>query len=277
MADMTNAQIVNRSSLGKLHSKLWRSEIFRRILSISLALVITLFFALICVAVFFKAKNIVITGNNLYSSEELLNAISFRDEAPNLFAVGENAVETRITAKYPYIKDVKLTRKLPSTLIITVYEDAPIYYTDILGEYFVMTSELRITQRYKVKSLMEEEHPELLHISLPTVSYAIVGRTLEFNRDANYDYITELLRAINASEIGERVNYLDASDKFHISLVIDSGAFKLMLGDNTDLETKLTFARQVIDEQLDEGTVALINVEYTDTVIVTLEDKYFEY
>ena len=71
-------------------------------------------------ASFFNIKNINITNNKIVSEDELKNSIELKDGS-NIFYFNNKLLIDSIK-KNPYIKEAKISRKLPSTLVINVEE-----------------------------------------------------------------------------------------------------------------------------------------------------------
>ena len=84
-------------------------------------------FLLICgalvaaLALFFKVESIEITGTSRYSTDEVERASGVH-VGDNLYLMDKNAVASRITQQLPYVETVKISRRLPKTLCISVTE-----------------------------------------------------------------------------------------------------------------------------------------------------------
>lgn len=72
-------------------------------------------------AVFFKADNIEITGNDRYRTQEVLDASEVMI-GDNLFFMNKYTVAEKISAALPYVESVQINRRLPDTLCIRVQE-----------------------------------------------------------------------------------------------------------------------------------------------------------
>ena len=70
---------------------------------------------------FFKMEQIVITGNDRYSQEEVLLASGLK-VGDNLYLMNKFAVKERIFSALPYVETVAIHRQLPDTLVIELKE-----------------------------------------------------------------------------------------------------------------------------------------------------------
>lgn len=270
-----DAEAVNEASARRYRHKLDNRAIGRRFFYILTALFVCAIFIGICIAVFFRAQNITVTGNSFYTTEELLEACSLSDK-PNLFSVKSSDLEKRVVAKLPYVSKISIKRVLPSSLVINVKEEAPVYYTIIDGDYFLLSSSLRVLVISKDNSFLNEM-PGLIRISTPRVKSAILGYALEFIRDKNFDFTLGLIGDIAETVFNSNINFIDASDKYHIVLIMFDGRYRIQLGNNENISEKLDFVKAVMDKSFNENSIAQINVEYLDSAIVTLGNGLYSY
>jgi cell division protein FtsQ len=204
-------------------------------------------------AVFLKIEKIEVKGNGIYTKEQIIDAsgISIGD---NLYAINKKTARSFITTEYPYIKEVVIRRNLPTTLVFKITEEQPVYYTEICGEYFVLSKSLRILERTYEKP-SNEENPLVL-LLLADVKRAVVGETLEFEKELTFEYINNFMQSVNEHEIADKLTEIDISNKYNI-YVSYQGRFRIYLGDSTETDMKLKFAELMINtfEQDKRGTV----------------------
>lgn len=71
--------------------------------------------------VFFQVEQIEVTGNHRYSQEEIIATTGIQ-AGDNLFRMNKFAIQDHVSEEMPYIEDILIRRKLPSTITITVQE-----------------------------------------------------------------------------------------------------------------------------------------------------------
>lgn len=273
---LNNAELVNKDSFERLKSKNRRKEFRRRIFYFFISVLLCAVVALVCIIFFFGLKHVEIRGNEKYSQDEILAVCSF-EENVNLFGIDFDAAENLITGNFPYIRGVNFKRVFPSTLIITVFEDAPAWFTQIAGDWFVLSDDLRVISRYNMKEEIELLGLPLTYINLPEVNYAVTGETVKFTKTSNYDYIVSFLKELDDYEFFSSVDSIDASDRYHISVYSGNGKYKINIGTSENLDAKIKFVMKVIEEAFDENTIASIDVEYLTSIIVLKQDELFIY
>ena len=86
-----------------------------------------LVFAAICgaiavaLALFFKVETVTVTGNSRYTPQQIAEAGGIQ-VGDNMFFLNKYKASVQITAALPYVETVRISRQLPSTLVVTVTE-----------------------------------------------------------------------------------------------------------------------------------------------------------
>ena len=272
----TNAELVNQDSFERLRSKNRRKEVRRRLFYVIIALVLIVIVGLVCVITFFGLKSIEVRGNSRYSSEEILEA-SGLDTTKNLFSIDFDEVEAAIRRACPYVSHISFERVLPSTLVITVNEDVPGYCTEIHGDWFLLSEDLRVISRHDMVEEIEILSLPLVYLYLPEVDRAVAGEHITFSKTANYAYLLDFLNDLKDEALYPEIDCVDASDRYHMALYAEDGRYLIDVGTSDNLDTKLAFVGKVIEEAFNEFTIASINVEHVNQIIVLEQDRLFEY
>ncbi len=231
---------------GAQHSATFRVSRVKGFLIISALLLIAVFIAVVLLNLFtsyFDLKYIKVEGLLGNSEEEITEASGIK-LGEKLYSLNASEAEKAILSEYPYLLRAKVKRKLPDTAVIELTYDTPMYFTEVTGEYFTLSENMRVLDRSSDRRGLEAEG--LLHLILPTVKKAITGERIEFFDDCE-EYISELLEAFRNSEFADDVNRIYASSKFDISLV-KSGAYRIELGEAKELSLKMKMASKILDE-----------------------------
>lgn len=241
--EISNAEIVNRDTLERLKAKKRHKMIFRRINYILLALVLCFVFVIVCMALFLKIETIEVNGNERYTKEQIIE-VSGISVGQNLYAINKKTAKGFIYAEYPYVNDVVIRRTLPSTLTFRVSEDVPKYYTEICGEYYILSGGLRVLER--TTDMPSTEEQPLIKILFSGIRSAIVGNEVTFEKDLTFEYINNFIQRLNSHERAVELTEIDLTKRYNIYVTYQD-RFKIYLGDNTETEMKLTFAGLMID------------------------------
>ncbi len=274
--EYSNAELVNNDSFLKLRTKNKRKEIRRRIFYFAVGACLIALVTLVCIVVFFGLKKTEIRGNSRYTEEQILEACGF-SSADNLFGIDLKKAKEDIIKKCPYISNVKFQRVLPSTLVITVTEDAPSYCAEIYGDFFLLSADLRIISKHDIYEDIEVLDMPVIYLKLPQVERAVSGERIVFDKSSNYGHLIDFLKKLREHEIYQRTNCIDASDRYHLVLYTDGSRYKIDIGTSDSLDTKIKFVKKVIETAYNENSIVAINVERVNQIVVREQDKLFVY
>lgn len=274
--NMSNAELINNDSFLKLKTKNKHKELRRKLFYLLVGITLTVLVAIICIVVFFGLKNVEIKGNSKYSEEDILKA-SGLSKADNLFGLDLKKAEEKIKNKCPYVSNVDFKIVLPSTIIINVTEDAPSYCTEIYGDYFLLSEDLRIISKHDMYEELEVLSLPIIYLKLPEVSRAVAGEVIKFDKNSSYDHIIDLLGNLKLQSIHSQIDCVDTSDRYHIVLYANDCRYKINLGTSDNLDTKLKFVNKVIEEEYDDGAIVSFNVEKVNQIVVLEQEFLFEF
>ncbi len=182
---------------------------------------------LLSVTVFFPVKNITVSGNSLYTSEEIIEAAGV-NTGDKLFAVSGIKAQRQVTKSLPYVKTLKLKRKLFDSIELQITETANVFLYSCGGKY--------ISADKDNKALAYYDEP-------PTdTSLVIIGQEVEATPGNIIDIEDGLSELINmlyttVSAEGIRIETIDVSNTNSIIMRIE-GRFSVNFGTETDIESK---------------------------------------
>jgi len=246
----------NESTLSSIkyykHTAKLKELFLRRLLPVILILGFLFGFVLY----FFRLQHLYFVNLNGYDAEDIFRAIDVRKNQ-FIFTISDSAIEKRLRAQFPYIEDVEVELALPDTVNLIFTEDSALFYTQMYDEYFVISESMRVLARCDTE---EELEPGLRRITLPPVSYAVVGHELRFFDVSYLPFLTSFLDVIETSDIYRHISAMDLSNRFDIVLSYDD-RLEIELGDNENLETRLLFIKSTIEalEPDDRGVIHIVD------------------
>ncbi len=213
----------------------------------------------------FVVRTVETAGDSPYSAYELVEASGIREDM-HIFSFSEEDLQARLSTYCPYIRSVRLTRRLPSTVTLTVEQDQAVYCANVFGEIVALSPGLRV-----LGTLTEEEAAAYILLRLPDVSEAVAGRQLMFAEERHERYIRLVLDEVTGSAMADRISYMDLRSEHDILLHCD-GMYELQLGNSADLKMKLRMAENAIgDEDFPQNTPARINLSVVSEASIQAE------
>ncbi len=199
----------------------------------------------LCLTMLFNVDHITIEGNTLYSENDLIKTSGI-EKGENLFEVDTAYAEDKLYAVYNYIEEVEVKRSFPNGVTITIVEAEPFAVIEEADGYTLVSAGGKVLERGL------EEVPEGL-LSVRGMS-TITSTEDDIKR-------TELMKKIINSmrELGMRnYDFLDLSDTLEITMIYDNRV-RVELGNELELEYKLQFADNVINEKLSKTGYQLVD------------------
>lgn len=216
---------------------------------------------IICIAiifamsVFFRVSNITVTGNNIYTAQEVMDAAGI-ENGDNLFFINRFAAVSRIYSRLPYIESASITRQLPNKVNIDVTDCISIAYITLEGGDC-----WAIDRNCKLLNLLKPgETGDLISIEGITTVDPAIGETISPGPEnlPKVEYLAEILYQIQERNMMDDISRIDISSAASPSFDYLS-RFNVVLGPKTDTEYKfgmLMSAVQLLAEG-DTGTIDL--------------------
>lgn len=194
--------------------------------------------AALSLTVLFKIDSITVTGTSRYSAETILQTGGIK-KGENLFLTDTAAARQRILQKLPYIGSVKVSRRLPAKIAITVTEEPVCGVLSYQNKYAVLGSS------GKVLELADKLPANQTLIKGLTLSKAEVGKPFVYKDSSQQAVFQNLSSAIAAAKL-DKVTEIDLTKSYQLTIVYDN-RIRMNLGLASDLEKKVRFGKSVLD------------------------------
>ncbi len=216
-----------------------------------------LLFVAVCAGVYllitsgyFDVKQVVVEGNSYYTSEEVIAISGWKEGGNIFFSSGISQMEDNLESD-PYFREVKITRKLPCTLEITVTErtqTAAFIYGD---RYVIIDDEGIVLRRSEVA-------PELTLLTGLTISKMDMGEKVEAEESESLKTTLEMLKAMEDGDIYfKRIEVSQVTIKAYIydSLVVKGTPAEILRSiEDGDLQKVVS---KLFEEGITRGTISV--------------------
>ena len=197
----------------------------------------------------FNIKNINVLNNNQLSSDTIISLSELKQEE-NIFKFYSKKVKDKIKEN-PYIENVKIHRKLPSTIEIEIEEREPNYSVDFMGKYAYINK-----QGYLLEISEDSKQLPILIGSSTAEENMVLGNRLDNEDLTRLEDVIKIMNSATEKKLDKMVTSIDISDKNNYSIYLEQEKKKVHLGQTNNLSNKMLYVVSIIEqEQGKEGDI----------------------
>lgn len=233
----------------------------QRLVVVLLLLFVLASAAVITSAVFFKITTVEVTGDpGRYSADQIIGTSGIVG-GDNMFSFNASSIEAAIETAFPYIENVRIRRKLPSAVKISVQQAQPsLAVMESGGKYTLLSSGGKVLETGVSKP---DGVMEVAGITLENVS---AGQKVDKSQVVDFDTLTQVTEALSQWKI-TGVQKIDLTDKFNITIRYNERV-SIAIGSVSQISYKLQFAKYVLDSGLKENETAVIDASTPGKAVV---------
>lgn len=215
----------------------------KRFLVIFTGAVLALLFFLFLIEQFFVVREIrVVTSSPFYTEEEVISATGI-SVGQKMFSVSEEECRLEMLRKLSYFSDAKIRRVFPSVVEISFEEIPGTMYVDVFEEHYILAPDFSVIARATENDLAVKTR---MHVITENVVRCVVGEPVVLRDAEQLELLKTIYAALDAEGLAEQVEYLDATNRFHITLNCQ-GRWEVDIGDTTELAYKVRMFKGVIE------------------------------
>lgn len=225
--------------------------------TIKYIMLIILFAILVLCAMFsplFNIKSILIQGNVTISESQIISLSELQIDE-NIFNISKRKVTQKIKQN-PYIEEVNISRKLPSTLVIKIEERTPTYMLEYASGYVVIDKKGYILQLSSEKL----ELPILQGTETPSEEFT-EGNRLCIEDLKKLSVILKVMELANTNEINSLISRIDIENEDNLKLIFETEDKIAYLGDNSNLNTKLLMIKAILEKEEGKPGDIFVNMD----------------
>lgn len=222
-----------------------------------LLIVLTLFGSLLLTAVIaiflvFKVDAVELTGDQLYSEADVMQACNYHI-GDNLFFLSTTDKEQLLPEKLPYVGKAKITRKIPGTIVIQLTAAKPACQFENGGQYVL------VDETGKVMDMKAEATAGVMLVTGTEPGNQRYGKPFVLADAEKLSAYQQILAKLIAENAVADVTGLDFTDVHNISMVYQD-RITMKLGGVADLDYKLRFGLSTVRDNISsvkKGTLDL--------------------
>lgn len=210
---------------------------------IKLIVIVIILFGVILVVLnlpIFTIKTIVVE-NNIELSREKIIEISGLEEGMNLFRINKLSRITRLESN-PYILDAKISRKLPSEIVITVTERVPTYVLQFADSYVYINN-----QGYILEISNKPRNIPTIVGFTTDLSNIVEGGRIDVEDLKLLNTVIKIYETCKDNDLGEYVTKIDVSNTKDYVITMDDIGKVVYIGDGSELNTRIIYLKAILD------------------------------
>lgn len=211
----------------------------------------------------FNIDNYKVEGNYKLNKEEIINASSI-SKGENIFKINKKIAEKNIS-KLPYIKNIEIKRKFPSTVLFNIEERVGVLQTKSISTMLLVDIEGFVLEQL---DSIDEQLPNITGFDLNNI---VIGDNifLESNKGEIIDFIVQS----NEAKILNKSSEIDMTLLDNINIQLING-ISVAFGTLDNVKYKLSLLNEIlIDIEDKQIPCKMIIMNKGDNPILVIDDK----
>ena len=182
-------------------------------------------------------------------------------------------VENKVTKSLTYIGKLEVKKQFPDKVVLIAEETSEKYCIKDKKQYLILD------ENYKILSVVKKPNKKLACINGIKIQNNLLGTVAEFKSNEEYETLSKITAQLKKG--GDKLNYINFASGGEVEFYVNK-KFKVQLGSSAELEEKLSFMTQMIDEitkknKRDTGKINLTYFPSKKEGYFTREDIKIEY
>lgn len=273
MEESPHRFIRSNVTIDELRSKQESKQRRRAAFYVLLFLVVVIAFLTVGFFRFFRVAEINITGFRSYTEGQIREQIAI-EEGDNLFSFDPEEIEETLRKALPFLGDVSVTRKWPSTVNVEVAERQVDLTMRVGEDAYLLSGDLHVLGKIGGGEIV----PGVTSLTAGAVVRCLVGETVTFRENRMGKDFLELFDRIKYYNMKDKIVSIDMTSRFDIYLNYEN-RFTIYLADVDNADLKLRFLAEILSRlnATDRGTIDLSDpreaaVRLDDSPVAPVED-----
>lgn len=221
---------------------------------------------LLCIFVFFRVDTVRVTGGDCYHQEDILSVLNIKD-GDNLVLLPTDAREEELEHRFPYLENVEIRKKIPSTISVEITEAVTQYSVEFSGGY------LYVSRGGKVLEIADAPCPDSIVVLGGTPVDTQLSRQITFEEDSASLVFSEICDQLPEDEI-QYITDIDMRNQYDITMTYD-GRIVFRFGNTNGLQYKMEFGMEMLRRMIEDGDITEETTGEIDLTVVPDKNKAF--
>lgn len=207
----------------------------------------------LCLNLFFNIEKITVTGNTIYDESEIIKTSGI-GKGDNLFKIDTEYAEDKLYSVYNYIEAAEVKRSFPNGVKIMITEAVPFAAVEEADGYTLISTGGKVLER----SLDEVPYGKITVRGFSTVTNT--------EEDAKRIKLLQDIMDVMQKLGMKKYNLIDLTDTLEITMIYNDRV-RVELGNELELEYKLQFVNEIINNKLAESGFFLLDASVVGEVM----------
>lgn len=222
----------------------------RRTLMVTLLLFFVLLGTAVTLTLLFKISAIEIDGASQYSDDQIIELLPVTI-GNNIFSFNPKSCEEEIRKNLIYLEDIKVRRRLPSTVVVIVTPSVEKFALVIDEKEYFLSQSLRLLSPIEADSSL----CTILGYEPEKTSFGDVIISLNSEKT---ELLVQLIEDLEKVGILDSTTEIDISDTLNMSIIYDRRV-SVLLGTDLALLYKLELTAKVLKENIQDTSTGIID------------------
>ena len=221
---------------------------------------------LLCIFVFFRVDTVKIIGGDSYRQEDILSVCNI-NEGDNLVLLTTKDREAELERRFPYIDSVKITKKIPSYVEVTITETKTAFSVEYAGGY------LYVNHSGKVLEFAPNPCPGSAVIRGTTPTVQEPSEILSFAEEESALVFNEIISQLREKDVAS-ITDVDLTNRYDVTMTYD-GRVLFRFGNTVSMRYKMAFGLEVLKQLVNSGEITGETYAEIDLSVVPDKNKAF--
>ena len=199
----------------------------------------------------FNITKIEVNGNSQIPTDTIISISSLK-KGENIFKFNSSIIQN--IKENQYIEEVKIKRKLPGTIQISITERNIKYQIKLINSYAYIDKNGYILEISSVK----KEVPIIVGLNV-TENDLINKKRLEIQDLEKINKIQKVIEASKSIDIENIITEINIENEDNYYIYIESQNKKIYIGNTNNLQNKMLYVKKILEEEKEHSGTGFVN------------------
>lgn len=217
-----------------------KKKVRKALMAFGIVVAVALVIVILSLTVLFKVDTVKISGNKKYTTKQITAVLPIQKD-DNLFLIKKDSAKEKLCTNLPYVYDVEISRKIPSTVNVKIIEPSKIYYVKNNDNSYTY-----IDRNFKVLESGSKTKPNGVLIKKLALNDQVAGQKAGVSNKDTLKDIMNMMDIIADLKI-KKITAI-YSENVNSNFLVYDNRITIKIGDTKDIEDKLYSALTAIDK-----------------------------